>query len=321
LFFECSKQEIKEVLDMDNKIITEKQGGTGANLPESPVSGTESIKQISYNLLLICIGSALVAIALNGIIIPHKFVSGGLTGLALGIHYLFPSLPVSWLYFFMNIPLFIIGWKFVGRRFFYYSVAGMVIFSAMVGWVNVPLPVQDKILSALFAGILTGVGAGIILKSKGSAGGTDILSVVLLNRFSVRIGSTILAFNIIVLTAASILFSLESALYTLVYMYVSSRIVEVVLTGLSQRKAVIIISPKWEEISQKILREIVRGVTFIKGQGAYSGKDENILYTVITFRELPRVKDIVREIDPGAFLVVHETLEVMGHRIGNQPHW
>ena len=307
---------------MDDKTIAgKKEGGSGTNLPESPVSATESIKQITYNLILISLGSALVAIALNGIIIPHKFVSGGLTGLALGIHYLFPSFPVSWLYFFMNIPLSVIGWKFVGRRFFYYSIVGMVIFSVMVGWVNVPLPVQDKILSALFAGILTGIGAGIILKSKGSAGGTDILSVVLLNRFSVRVGSTILAFNIIVLTAASILFSLESALYTLVYMYVSSRIVEVVLTGLSQRKAVIIISPKWEEISQKILREIVRGVTFIKGQGAYSGKDENILYTVITFRELPRVKDIVRETDPEAFVVVHETLEVMGHRIGNQPHW
>jgi len=306
---------------MDDKIITEKQGDSGTNLPESSVSGAESIKQISYNLLLICIGSALVAIALNGIIIPHKFVSGGLTGLALGLHYLFPSLPVSGLYFIMNIPLFFIGWKFVGRRFFYYSIAGMVIFSAMVGWVNVPLPVQDKILSALFAGIITGVGAGIILKSKGSAGGTDILSVALLNRFSIRVGSTILAFNIIVLTAAAILFSLESALYTLVYMYVSSRIIEVVLTGLSQRKAVIIISPKWKEICQKILKEIVRGVTFIKGQGAYSGQEENIIYTVVTFRELPRVKEIVREIDPEAFVVVHETLEVMGHRIGNQPHW
>jgi uncharacterized membrane-anchored protein YitT (DUF2179 family) len=306
---------------MVNKKITEKSGTLGARLPDRPVLGTESVKQISYNLFLICLGSMLVAIALNGIIIPNKFVSGGLTGLALGIHYIFPYLPVSWLYFFLNIPLFIIGWKFVGRRFFYYSIVGMIIFSVTVEWVHVPLQVQDKILSALFAGILTGVGAGIILKSKGSAGGTDILSVALLNRFCIRVGSTILAFNIVVLTAAAILFSLESALYTLVYMYVSSRFVEVVLTGLSQRKAVIIISPKWEEISKKILMEIVRGVTFIKGQGAYSGKDENILYTVVTFRELPRVKDIVREIDPDAFVVVHETLEVMGHRIGNQPHW
>ncbi len=306
---------------MGNKKITEKSGALGDRLPDRPVLGTESVKQISYNLFLICLGSMLVAIALNGIIIPNKFVSGGLTGLALGIHYIFPYLPVSWLYFFLNIPLFIIGWKFVGRRFFYYSIVGMIIFSVTVEWVHVPLQVQDKILSALFAGILTGVGAGIILKSKGSAGGTDILSVALLNRFCIRVGSTILAFNIVVLTAAAILFSLESALYTLVYMYVSSRFVEVVLTGLSQRKAVIIISPKWDEISKKILMEIVRGVTFIKGQGAYSGKDENILYTVVTFRELPRVKDIVREIDPDAFVVVHETLEVMGHRIGNQPHW
>jgi uncharacterized membrane-anchored protein YitT (DUF2179 family) len=221
----------------------------------------------------------------------------------------------------MNIPLFVLGWKFVGRRFFYYSIAGMVIFSAAVAFIKIPLPVQDKILSALFAGIITGIGAGIILKSKGSAGGTDIFSVILLNRFSVRVGNTVLFFNVIVLAAASVLFSLDSALYTMIYMYVSTRIVELVLTGLSQRKAVIIISPKWEEISRKILKDIVRGVTFLKGQGAYSGKDENILYTVVTFRELPRIKEIVRKTDPGAFVVVHETLEVMGHRIGNQPHW
>ncbi|RPH49885.1 MAG: YitT family protein [Desulfobacteraceae bacterium] len=285
------------------------------------MSVTETVKQVFFNLLLISIGSALVAVAINGILIPHQFVSGGLVGLSLIIHYIFKPLPVGWLYLLMNIPLFVLGWKFVGRRFFYYSIAGMVIFSAAVAFIKIPLPVQDKILSALFAGIITGIGAGIILKSKGSAGGTDIFSVILLNRFSVRVGNTILFFNVIVLAAASVLFSLDSALYTMIYMYVSTRIVELVLTGLSQRKAVIIISPKWEEISRKILKDIVRGVTFLKGQGAYSGKDENVLYTVVTFRELPRIKEIVRKADPGAFVVVHETLEVMGHRIGNQPHW
>ena len=305
---------------MSDKFTKEKEL-SGNKQPESQGPGTETVKQVILNLLLIGIGSALVAVAINGILIPHQFVSGGLVGLALIIHYIFKSLSVGWLYLLMNIPLFALGWKFVGRRFFYYSVPGMVIFSAAVAFVKIPLPVQDKILSALFAGIITGIGSGIILKSKGSAGGSDIFSVILLNRFSVRVGNTILSFNVIVLAAASVLFSLDSALYTLVYMYVSTRIVEIVLTGLSQRKAVIIISPKWEEISRKILEEIVRGVTFIKGQGAYSGQDENILYTVVTFRELPRVKEIIRKADPGAFVVVHETLEVMGHRIGNQPHW
>ena len=98
-------------------------------------------------------------------------------------------------------------------------------------------------------------------------------------------------------------------------------IVDLVLTGLNQRKAVIIISVKWEEISEAILNEIKRGVTFIKGQGGYSKREENILYTIVTLRELPRIKDLARNIDPNAFLVVHETMEVMGYRIGNQPHW
>lgn len=278
-------------------------------------------KQVLWNLCLICMGSVLVAVAINGILIPHQFVSGGFAGVALVIHYLFPSFPLAWLYFVLNVPLFVLGWTFVGRRFFIYSILGTVIFSAAIAFVHVPLPVHDKILSALLAGIITGVGAGIILRSLGSSGGTDILSVILLNRFSIRIGTTILTFNVIVLTATSLLFSLDVALYALIYIYVSSQIINLVLTGLSQRKAVLIISPKWQEISREVLDKVGRGVTLIRGQGGYSGQDEQILYTVITLRELRRIKEIIRQLDPSAFMVVHDTLEVMGHRIGNQPHW
>jgi uncharacterized membrane-anchored protein YitT (DUF2179 family) len=114
---------------------------------------------------------------------------------------------------------------------------------------------------------------------------------------------------------------LDVALYTLIYIYVSSQIINLVLTGLSQRKAVLIISPKWQEISREVLDKVGRGVTLIRGQGGYSGQDEQILYTVITLRELRRIKEIIRQLDPSAFMVVHDTLEVMGHRIGNQPHW
>ena len=280
-----------------------------------------SLKQVLWNLCLICLGSVLVAVAINGILIPHQFVSGGFTGVALVIHYLFQSFPLSWLYFLLNVPIFVLGWTFVGRRFFFYSILGMVVFSAAIAWVHVPVPIHDKILSAILAGIITGIGAGIILRSSGSSGGTDILSVILVNRFSIRIGNTILAFNAIVLTAASLIFSLDTALYTLIYIYVSSQIINIVLTGLSQRKAVFIISPKWQEISREVLDKVGRGVTFIRGQGGYSGQDEQILYTVITLRELHRIKDIIRQMDPKAFVVVHNTLEVMGHRIGNQPHW
>ena len=279
------------------------------------------LRQVFWNLGLISVGSVLCAVAINGILIPHEFVSGGFTGLALVIYYLLPAVPVAWIYFFLNVPLFTLGWKYVGRRFFIYSIAGMIIFSCALKWVNASIPVQDQILSALLAGIISGTGAGVILRSVGSAGGLDILSVIVFQRFSIRLGSTSLAFNSLVLAAAAMLFSLERALYTLVYIYVTSYMLNLVVTGLSQRKAVFIISPRWQEISREILEKLDRGLTVIKGRGGYSGQEEQILYTVITFRELPSLKGIIRRLDTDAFVVVTETLEVIGQRIGNQPHW
>lgn len=276
---------------------------------------------ILKNLGLIAIGSVICAIAINGVLVPHQFLSGGFTGLALVIYYLTPTVPVGWLYFLLNVPLFAIGWKYVGPRFFWYSLVGALIFSASLKWVNFIIPVKDEMLSALLSGIISGIGAGIILKSLGSAGGLDILSVILLRRFSVRLGSTQLALNGIIIAGGALIFSLERALYTLVYVYVASRMLNLVMTGLSQRKAVFIISPRWQEISKEIIEKINRGVTILHGRGGYTEQEEKIVYSVITFRELPRLKEIIRQLDPNAFVVFTETLEVMGPRIGNQPHW
>ena len=280
-----------------------------------------SISQVLLNLGLIALGSALCAVAINGILIPQKFLSGGFTGMALLIHYMLPGPSLGGLYLVLNIPLFILGWKFVGLRFFLYSIAGMMIFSGFIELIKITLPIQDKLLSALLAGIITGAGAGTILRSWGSAGGTDILSVILLNRFSIRLGTTILIFNSLILAAAAILFSLERALYTLIYIYVSAYMINLVVTGLSQRKAVLIISLRWEEINQEIIEKIGRGVTITQGRGGYTGEEVQVLYTVINFRELSRLKQAIRRIDPDALVVVTDTLEVMGRRIGNQPHW
>ncbi len=278
-------------------------------------------KEIGLNLILISIGSVICAAAINGILIPNEFISGGITGLALIVSYLFPALPVGVLYFLMNIPLFALGWLAIGRRFFWYSLAGMAALSLAL---MLPIPkfhIQDNLLAALFAGILTGIGSGLILRSKGSAGGLDILSVMILKRYSIRLGSTILSFNICLLFFAASRFSLEIALYSLVFMYVTSQILNLVVTGLSQRKAVMIISTHWAEINRQIISKLLRGVTVVTGKGGYSGKETQIIYTVITLRELARLKGIIRKIDPSAFVVITETLEVMGYRIGNQPHW
>jgi uncharacterized membrane-anchored protein YitT (DUF2179 family) len=283
--------------------------------------GWTALKSVGWNIGLMGAGSVLIGVGINGILIPHRFVSGGVTGLSLLLHYLVPSFSVALIYVVANVPLFLSGWFFVSRRFFLYSIVGTLLFSSAVAWVDVAVPVQDKLLAAILAGIIMGAGSGIILKSLGSAGGTDILSVILLQRYSVRLGTTRLAFNISVLAGSALLFSLEDALYTLIYLYVSARIVDLVITGLSQRKAIFIISPQWEEISRGILREIHRGVTILRGEGGYSQQEQKILYTVMTFRELATLKAIVRRNDPAAFVVVTDTTEVMGHRIGNQPHW
>jgi len=276
---------------------------------------------ILWNLLLITVGCFLCAAAIKGILIPKEFLAGGVTGLSLLIHYVLPALPVGVIYFILNIPLFFIGWMFVGRRFFWYSIAGVVVFSAIMFLPYPVIPINDMILAALTAGIVTGVGSGIILRSLGSAGGLDILSVVLFKKFSIRPGTFVLGFNALLIIAAALRIPLEMIIYTLIFMYVTSYSVNMIVTGLSQRKAVMIISPQWQKISDEIMKGMQRGVTVVRGEGGYTGREVKILYSVITFSELSRFKQMIKNIDPQAFVVVTETLEVMGKGIGNQPHW
>lgn len=281
----------------------------------------KKILTILWNLLLIFAGSVLCAIAIKGILVPKEFLAGGVTGLALLGHYVFPSLPIGFIYFLLNIPLFVIGWMFVGRRFFWYSLAGMIIFSAVIFWPSPVFSVEDMILNALAAGVITGLGSGIILRSLGSAGGLDILSIILFKRFSVRPGTTVMTFHAILLFIALFRLPMERVLYTLIYFFINAYFVNLVVIGLSQRKAIMIISSRWKDISRQIMEQLQRGVTIVQGEGGYSGQQLHILYSVITLTELSRFKVLVRKIDPNAFVVVTETLEVMGKRIGNQPRW
>ena len=281
----------------------------------------EKIRKIIWNIILIAIGSVICAVAVNSILIPKNFLAGGFTGLSLLIHYGLPFIPVGVVYFCINIPVFIFGWMFVGRRFFFYSIAGMLIYSLAV---LIPFPeiiIEDRLLNALTAGIITGLGAGILLRSQGSAGGMDILAIIIFKKFSVRLGTTSLAFNALLMITAISRIPLEMILYTLIYIYVSAYFVNLVVIGLSQRKAVMIISDRWQVISREIMDRMDRTVTVIPGEGGYSGKQQKILYSVIPFQDLARFKSLIREVDPKAFVVITETLEVMGQRIGNQPHW
>lgn len=303
-------------MTMEHTVMAHPVPGSGGML-----AGTTAINSIFYNASLITLGSILCAWTINTILVPHQFLSGGLAGAALIIHYLWPQTSVGSLNFLLNIPVLMVGWFYVGRRFMLYSIFGMIVFSMAVEWIPATRPIEEPMLAALLCGVVSGVGCALILKSLGSAGGIDIISVILLKQFSIRLGSTTLFANAVILMVSMVLFSMESILYTLIHIFIASRVIELVITGMNKRKAVFIVSKQWQGIQQQIFKQLNRGVTIINGCGGYTGEEANLLYTVVTFGELNRLKTLVKKTDPNTFLVVSDTIEVMGHGIGNQPHW
>jgi len=278
-----------------------------------------SLKTFLANMALITAGSCIFAMGLNGVLIPQQFLSGGLTGLALIAHYLLEDLNVGLTYFVLNIPLLLLGWFYVSKRFAVYSVLGIVVFSVAAGTLRVsPPPLQDPMLAALLAGVVCGAGSGIILRSSGSAGGMDILAIYLNQRWGFRPGSTIFASNALILVGGAFLFQLEPALYSVVYMYTAGKLTDAVITGFNQRKSVLIVSDESRAIAREILARTDRGVTFLKGCGAYTQRDKEVIFTITALTELPRLKAMVYRIDPEAFMVINDTLEVLGKRHGTR---
>ena len=268
------------------------------------------------NLGLIALGSLIFVIGMNGILVPNGFLSGGVVGLAILIHYLFPLASVGILYFIINIPLVILGWLNISRRFMVYTLFGTLFFSVVAATYFPEFPmIQDPILAALSAGIICGLGAGLILRSLGSAGGSDIIAVYLYNKFGLRLGMVTFGLSAAILAMGAYFHDLQMTLYSLIYLFTQGWITDAIMVGFNQRKTLMIISDNVETIAQKIL-EKGRSATFFKGVGAYSKKERNILYTVINFLELPQMREFIFKQDPDALVVVYETLDILGKRYG-----
>ncbi len=276
-------------------------------------------KILLYNLALISLGIIVFVIGMNSILIPNKLLGAGVSGLSIIIHYLLPSADVGLTYFILNIPLMFLGWFSISRRFMLYTIFGMVFFSlAAVTVKTPPVPIDDLILVAVFGGVVCGTGAGIVLRSLGSAGGVDILVTYANKTFGFKPGLTSLFVNALVLMTGAYFFGLQIALYSLIYVFVSSKVLDAVITGFNQRMSTIVISDKSRKIATEIFKEVNRGVTFLQAQGAYTGKLREVIFTITTLTELPKLKTVIFSIDPEAFVVVNSTLEVLGKRHGTR---
>ncbi len=260
-------------------------------------------------------GLILCAVAVNGILIPHHFFSGGTSGLSLMVYYLADWPSLGMIYLIMNIPLFVIGWREYALRYVLVSVTGVLIFSLaldLTTWVE--WRIDDRLIAAILAGILIGVGTGFYLREGGSGGGMDILAKFIRKRLSIPMGTTMNLVNVFNLTGAWLIYDLETAFYSGVYMWVMAFVLDKVLTGLSQNRGVFIITSLPEAVSIRIQRELERGVTFLHASGGYSHRSMRMIYTVINLYELGRVKQIMFDLDPASFMIVSEASEVIGRR-------
>lgn len=265
-------------------------------------------------IIMIITGSAISAIAFNVFIMPNKLLSGGVSGISLILNYLF-NWNTGLLIFIFNIPIFILGYKYVDREFIILSLIGTASLSFFIeafSFLRGSLSGQDVLLSCIYGGVINGLGIGIVLRNRASQGGIDIIGVIIKKYFSMNIGTTSLIINTFIVIVSSFITNIHLAMYTLISMYVSSTVVDKVQQGFDRRKSVMIITNNEKLVADQIIKKLVRGVTYLEGEGAYTGNKKRVIYCIVSTNQLAKLKQIVREEDPAAFITVSDTAEVMG---------
>lgn len=274
-----------------------------------------SKKFMFWQFALIAAGAFSCAAGINLFLVPHHFLSGGVSGLSILISYL-TNFNIGILVFLFNIPVFLFGMRHMGRRFMFGSLVGTVLFSVFIeatSWMTKLNATHEPWLAAIFGGALGGIGIGLSFRGQGSLGGADIISAVVRKKWSVSIGTVTFLVNAGIILAGGILFGVEIALATIVGLAIQVIAIDKVIAGFTESKALFIMSDKYEEIAAYLIQKLNRGVTYLEGEGAYSHQRQRVVYAVITLPQLSRVKYFVKRADPHAFLVVADVTEVQGH--------
>lgn len=280
------------------------------------------------SLVFILLGSSVYALAYNLFLIPHHIVPGGITGISMILNRCLNT-PVGMMTVLFNIPIFFLGAKVIGRMYTIKSIVAVIVSSLLIDFFTYILTLQsvtdNKILAALYGGIMLGIGLGIIFRGQASTGGTDIIGQII-NRYSnFSTGNSILIVDFIIISGAGLVFqNFELALYGYLTLFFSTKIIDLVLEGISYTRAAFVISEHNQIISNIILERLDRGVTKLQGIGGFSNKPKDVLYVVITKRQVAELVSLIKEIDPNAFVVITDVYEVLGKgfhtRIPSLPH-
>lgn len=273
-------------------------------------------KTFQRKLLSVIVCTLIVSFSIVYIIKPNLLISGGLTGLSIltsnvtGI-----SLPL--LIFILNIPTSVLSFFFLDRDFTFFSTLSILLLSVFSSFYQKILPgfylTKEPILACIFGGLLNGLGMGIAFRNGTSTGGLDIVAAILKKKFNITIGSVLMGINFIIVSSLGYFFSIDKVLFTLILMFINYNVVDKIQLGVGKQKQVLAISEKNEEIAREIYKEVHRGATYIKGVTSYKKKDVYILYVVCSSKQLVKIRQIIREIDPDAFVAVSDTSEILGN--------
>jgi len=259
-------------------------------------------------------GCLVAASSINLFVVPSSLLTGGVTGIAI-IFYFLTGLPIGAQTLAYNVPLLIASYKLLGKKYTLDVVIGTMIFSFALDatkFLAAYTPTQDLMLASIYGGIFNGIGYGIVFRMNGSTGGFDILGAIFKKYYSMDIGSVIFGFNCLIVIVAGALFNVNSAMFTLICMYLTSQMTNKVIDGINQRKAILIISDKAKDIADGIIADIGRGVTFLNGEGAYTGDPKKIVMVVVSMTQIAKIKIVVKTVDPNAFMLILAASEVQG---------
>lgn len=273
-------------------------------------------KKILADIQLL-LGCAIGAAAYPLFLTPGYISPGGLTGITTVLSYLYPGLPVGLTSLALNVPLFLIGLRYMGRRFAARSLVATVLFSVLIDLMPFEPVTLDPLLAAVFGGVLLGVGLGLILRSGATTGGTDMAARMLHRRVQhLSVGTILFMIDCISVLMAAISIEIEHALYALICIFLSDRVVDAVLVGGGHELACYVISDRYDDVKRQLLEKLERGVTVLRAEGGYTGKDKPVLLCVLTAREVPQLKAIVRSTDKDAFVFTTGANEVLGEGFG-----
>ena len=268
------------------------------------------------NILFILLGSAIFSFGIYHFNMQNNLAEGGFTGINLLLYALF-NIDPSYSNLVLNIPVFIIGWKLLGKREFIYTVIGTIATSILL-WIfqrkhlNIPLE-HDMFLAALFAGVFIGIGLGIIFRNGGTTGGVDIIARLIFKYKGLAMGRTMFIFDACVITLSLLTYlNYREAMYTLVAVFVGARVIDFMQEGAYTARGALIISPKHDEIANLIMNDMERGVTVLQGRGSYTKEEKDVLYCVVGKNEVVRLKGLINAVDPHAFVSVTIVHDVLG---------